>query len=130
MRIDIYLKVSSSEDAINFYVNELQFFKLRHDYGLGNVLLEYAGNDSFCLLLKEEEDFHNTGMNPLFAIGVNDARKIFQELKTTSFNRNAGIVTFENNQESFIEYPLGKNFMLKDPDGNHFLISEWHKNAM
>jgi hypothetical protein len=53
----------------------------------------------------------------------------FDKLKLISYKNNAGIVTDKNGVFSIIEYALGKNFSLKDPDNNQFLISEWHENA-
>lgn len=130
MRYDVHLKTSCIAKSIHFYVNETGLFIISHDYGMGNVLLKNANNSSFCLLLKEHENFINNNSNPLFSIGVDDCLFIYNKFRAIKFDGSAGIVSFNDGRDSFVDYPLGKNFMVEDPDGNRFLISQWHENAL
>jgi predicted lactoylglutathione lyase len=55
MRLDVFITVKNIEDSINFYVTELGLFEISQDYGMGNILLRYINNKSFCILLEEDE---------------------------------------------------------------------------
>lgn len=130
MRYDIHLKASSIEDSVDFYVNKLGLFDYCYDYGMGNVLLKNINNSSFCLLLKKEEGFVNINTTPLFSIGVADASVLFDQFQKLSFKNGSGVVSSGGPETPLLEYALGKCFMMKDPDQNLFLISQWHETAL
>jgi predicted enzyme related to lactoylglutathione lyase len=52
-----------------------------------------------------------------FALEVEDCGGLFDQLRAKPFVTGGRILS-----EEVFEYPLGKNFLLRDPSGNRFLI--------
>jgi len=121
MRIDLYIPTLSVDDQINFYTRELALFRIKHDYGMGSILLSYVNQPDFCLQLLP--DLVPQLSSPLFSISVSNCDQEFIRLSATHFKKG-GLFTAIG-ASKIIEYPLGKTFGMSDSSGNIFSFSEW-----
>lgn len=121
MRVDLFLPVTSTEEALRFYVDELALFELRLDYGMDTYLIAYKRNPSLCLNLHAGE-LHKPN-SPLFALEVENCIAEFQRMREVAFTKG-GFVNTDRASQRVFEYPLGKSFLMHDPFGNRFLIIE------
>lgn len=119
MRLDIFIIVNSTKEAIQFYVDELNLFELKHDYGMGDVVIQSKLNPDFCLSISEAEA--QISKTPLFGIEVVDCKELHAELLKIKF-KNGGLVIDKNTEDTIMDSPLGQNIMLKDPSGNTFVF--------
>lgn len=122
MRFDIFLTVQSADIALKFYIDELAMFEVRADYGMGCYLLHEKRNRSACLSIREV-DARRSG-EKVFGISVENCVREFERLRNTQFFFGGGIVPDDDGSISVFDYPIGKNFLMEDPDGNRFLLFE------
>ncbi|WMJ72300.1 hypothetical protein RCC89_03855 [Cytophagaceae bacterium ABcell3] len=117
MRLDCFVNVISIDPALEFYVNELGFFNIKYDFGMGNVLISHNENSDICLRLKE----HNLQPSPdiVFALEVKNCKDQFEIFKSFKF-KSGGQLSSNN----LLEYPVESSFIIKDPSGNKILIFE------
>ena len=128
MRFDIRLKVSNLNDSLKFYINELQLFQFGKDLGMGNIIINYNYNNEYGLLLQESSIISkDIAPDALFSLEVKDCYYEYQRISKVSFTGNYGLFKSQNGLD-FIEYPLGKVFLLFDPDYNYFELVEWNQN--
>lgn len=114
-RIQVHLKAHSVEEARRFYCEDLGLFAVHQDYGMDAVSLVFERNPNVFLILSAgsppgSEDY-------AFALEVEDCGGLFDQLRAKPFVTGGRILS-----EEVFEYPLGKNFLLRDPSGNRFLI--------
>ena len=122
MRLDIYLRADNAAAAIQFYVNELGFFTVAADYGMDSYLLRGVYNSEICLQIT---NWHSVpDRMPRFALCVSSADKEFKRLSELKFASGGDLIRDEFGQAAVFEWPGGKNFMMKDPTGNCFLLVE------
>ena len=125
---EVFLKVCSSARAIDFYVNEAKLFKEAADFGGGYISLKCICADHIYLSILESSSFSPVG-DPLFSIGVKNCDGEVARLSAVEFKSGGSIYKDSSGRIAVIEYPLGKNIMLIDPDGHRFLLMEWNDNA-
>ena len=124
MRLDFYLGCKDLMESIFFYAEELGYFYLSQDFGGGSVLLRCRQHRNFALILSEDVGVVPHGA-PVFGVSVDNCKAEFARLRGTSFRGiNAGI-DGEGAEGKLFEYPLGCNFVIRDPTGHSVLVSEW-----
>jgi hypothetical protein len=111
------LTVASIAAATKFYCEELALFDFRQDHGMGTVSVVHKANQSILLLLSEGEPAVRD--RPVFWIEVDSCESIFTRLKTLPFDSGGRLQS-----EEVLEYPLERNFSLRDPSGNMFVLFE------
>jgi len=121
LRTDIFITVTSTQEALNFYIDELAMFELKHDYGMGDVLINHVNNPDFCLSLTEGEELPNRTETPQYAIKVENCHELYEKIKSISFVKG-GLVKDDNFNSFFMEAPTGQSFTLSDPSGNYFTL--------
>ncbi|WP_157656073.1 VOC family protein [Burkholderia ubonensis] len=117
----IFVPSKSTEESVEFYVNELALFEVAEDLGRGNVFLRYIRSEDFYLMLSLELDVRE-GDAPIFSVGVDDCFGEYNRLKGINFKSGAEILS----NPGFVEWPLGKFLKMRDPAGNVFDLSEWY----
>jgi hypothetical protein len=126
MRVDITVPAPIQDDQVRFYVEELRWFEVAQDYGMGNLLLRHVRAPGVCLLF-------DPGMapctdRPLFGLSTDDAATEFARLSAVSFARG-GLLQSPGRAARLLEYPLGVTFSLRDAAGNLFSVTQWHPSA-
>lgn len=122
MRFDMFLNVTSSADAIRFYVEELGLFRVAIDYGMKSFLLCATKSPYVCLNVGERPI--SISEYPRFGIQVDDCGKEFRRLRDIQFSKSAGIVPSRDGVFEVSDFPIGKSFSMKDPSGNRFILFE------
>ena len=122
MRLDIYLRADNSAATIQFYVHELGFFVVAADYGMDSYLLRGVDNNQNCIHITSWASLPDR--LPRFSLRVPNANKEFKRLSELKFESGGDLVRDEFGQAAVFEWPGGKNFMVKDPTGNCFLLME------
>jgi predicted enzyme related to lactoylglutathione lyase len=122
IRFDMFLTVESAKNAIQFYVDELKLFRVRIEYGMECFLLSAVDNNVACLRIREGNVASKK--SPLFVIGVKDCDEEFARVSKIKFSNGAGIVPDRNGLLQVSDFPTGKNFVMEDPSGNRFILSE------
>ncbi|WP_143136922.1 hypothetical protein [Burkholderia ubonensis] len=117
----VFVPSKSTEESVEFYVNELALFEVAEDLGRGNVFLRYIRSEDFYLMLSLELDVREGG-EPIFSVGVEDCFGEHNRLKGVDFKSGAEILS----NPGFVEWPLGKFLKMRDPAGNVFDLSEWY----
>lgn len=125
---EMFLKVRSKERAIAFYVGEAGLFEEAADFGAGYVSLKCTCADHVYLSIIESDSVSPTE-NPLFSIGVKNCNREIARLSSVEFKSGGSAYLDSSGRIAVLEYPLGKNFMLIDPDGHRFLLMEWNDKA-
>ncbi|WLI89469.1 hypothetical protein Q4S45_22705 [Massilia sp. R2A-15] len=106
MRFDMFLNVTSSADAIRFYVEELGLFRVAIDYGMKSFLLCATESPYVCLNVGERPI--SISEYPRFGIQVDDCGKEFRRLRDIQFSKSAGIVPSREAYLRLATFPLGK----------------------
>jgi hypothetical protein len=122
MKTNLFIPAISIEDALRFYTEELALFKIEIDYGMDNYLISYVHNTSFGLNLAIGSPIIKSG--PLYELEVTDCIPEFERIARTVFLKG-GLVSSNRSSKNIFECPLGKNFLMQDPFGHKFLISEY-----
>ena len=122
MNTNLFIPAISIEDALRFYTEELALFKIQIDYGMDNYLVSYIHNTSFGLNLAVGSPIIKSG--PLYELEVTNCISELERIAGTAFSKG-GLVTSNISSKNIFEYPLGKNFLMQDPFGHKFLISEY-----
>ncbi|WP_415493116.1 VOC family protein [Burkholderia ubonensis] len=117
----VFVPSKSTEESVEFYVNELALFEVGEDLGRGNVFLRYARSEDFYLMLSLELSVRE-GDAPIFSVGIGDCLGEYNRLKSVNFKNGAEILS----NPGFVEWPLGKFVKMRDPAGNVFDLSEWY----
>jgi predicted enzyme related to lactoylglutathione lyase len=135
--LNVVLVVSDQDKAVDFYTHALGLEK-RTDFtppgGPRWVTVAPKGQDIEISLFKagsgrdpkSPESQLQPGKGPQWALGTNDCRKDFEEMKSRG-------VKF--NEEQPAEYPWGILATFRDPDGNPFSLlqqpssSSWEKKS-
>lgn len=117
----VFVPSKSTEESVEFYVNELALFEVADDLGRGNVFLRYIRSEDFYLMLSLELGVRE-GDAPIFSVWVDDCFGEYNRLKGFDFKSGAEILS----NPGFVEWPLGKFLKIRDPAGNVFDLSEWY----
>ncbi|WP_157654397.1 VOC family protein [Burkholderia ubonensis] len=117
----VFVPSKSTEESVEFYVNELALFEVAENLGRGNVFLRYIRSEDFYLMLSLELGVRE-GDAPIFSVGVDDCFGEYYRLKGFDFKSGAEILS----NPGFVEWPLGKFLKIRDPAGNVFDLSEWY----
>ncbi|WP_141715420.1 VOC family protein [Burkholderia ubonensis] len=117
----VFVPSKSTEESVDFYVNELALFEVGEDLGRGNVFLRYIRSEDFYLMLSLELGVRE-GDAPIFSVGVDDCFGEYNRLKGVNFKNGAEILL----NPGFVEWALGKFLKMRDPAGNVFDLSEWY----
>lgn len=112
--VKIPIFVESIKDSKSFYCEKTNLFEFVFDYGMDTILLSCVFNPTIQLILSLEN--YRAPDSPVFTLNVEDCKKMFDQFKIS-------IPDYLISKEVF-EYPLGKNFLIKDPSNNLILISE------
>lgn len=129
-RADIHIQSKNIGHSLRFYIEELNLFYSRQDYGMGQVLLGSLDLEGFCILLKESRDVQPFHGPTTIALGVNNCRAIFDKYLVTQFTSGGGFATSDNKRPSILEYPLGLTFSMHDPSGNRIVLTQWHEGVV
>ncbi|WP_179092069.1 VOC family protein [Burkholderia ubonensis] len=116
----VFVPSKSTEESVDFYINELALFEVGEDLGRGNVFLRYIRSEDFYLMLSLELSVRE-GDAPIFSVGVDDCFGEYNRLKGVNFKGGAEILS----NPGFVEWSLGKFLKMRDPAGNVFDLSEW-----
>jgi hypothetical protein len=122
MQANLFIPVTSIEEALHFYISELALFDIKADYGMDTYLVSYNYNPSFGLNLTVGSPISKSG--PLYELVVADCVTEFKRIANIAFSKG-GLVNANRDSKNIFEYPLGKNFLMEDPSGHKFLISEY-----
>lgn len=125
---EVFLNVYSTERAIAFYVNEVGIFEVVADFGGGEVSLKCTCTDNAYLSIRESTP-SSFADHPLFSIGVKNCDREVARLSSVEFKSGGSVYRDPSGRVAVVEYPLGKNIMLTDPDGHRFLLMEWNPNV-
>ncbi|WP_157652572.1 hypothetical protein [Burkholderia ubonensis] len=117
----VFVPSKSTEESVEFYVNELALFEVAEDLGRGNVFLRYILSEDFYLMLSLELDVREGGA-PVFSVGVGDCFGEYNRLKGVNFKSGAEILS----NPGGVEWPLGKFLKMRDPARSVFDLSEWY----
>jgi hypothetical protein len=116
-KVEIRIAVNSINESKIFYCDDLDLFVFKYDYGMTTISLSYKNNPDF--ILKLTETLFKPNERPLFGLWIENCGKTFQELQEKKFKSSGELISKE-----VFEYPIGKNFLLRDPSNNKFLIFE------
>lgn len=122
MAASLFIPVTSIKEALHFYTSELALFEVRIDYGMDDYLISYKHDSSFGLNLSIGEPIAKSG--PLYELEVADCVAEFERIAGIAFSKG-GLVNANRSSKNIFEYPLGKNFLMQDPFGYKFLVSEY-----
>jgi hypothetical protein len=122
MKTTLFIPVTSADEALRFYIEKLALFEINIDYGMDNYLISYKHNNSFGLNIVLGSPIIHLG--PLYELEVANCIPEFERIAGTVFEKG-GLVNPNRNSKNIFEYPLGRNFLMEDPFGHKFLISEY-----
>lgn len=123
MRINIFLKSSSCNNSIKFYVEELGMFDLVNNFGTGFCTLRAKGAPNFDIILGD--DYNESGSWPAFALSVNDCYAELNRLCQVQFTSGGELIRTKDGKLEVFEYPGGRNILLRDPDNHEVMLFEY-----
>lgn len=121
-RLDVFLRVRSARAAIAFYVEELGWFDLAGDMGANDYLLLSNRDDSLALHISETKG--DPAETPMFAISEKCVDREYARIAALAMASAGGLAPGFDGNFRVLEWPGGKNFLVKDPSSNMMLIFE------
>ena len=114
----IWLPAHDAAAMQQFYVNELGWFVLAQDWGMGQLELRWLnGPLGLCIHPPPDGCVLNESATPRLSLRTSELDAEFARLNAMSLRSGAALLS-----PHIFEYPAGRNFMLRDPAGHCVLL--------
>lgn len=123
MRIDLHLRADSAEFSRQFYVQEVGLFTASSISFHGKSCMIFPlGYKKFRIYL--DAYFRAPPTTPIFSIEVDDWKKNYARLLHMTFKSGGRFFPCKDGELASSQGRQKKTFMLEDPSGNRFLVSD------
>lgn len=121
--IDLHLRADSAEFSRRFYVQEVGLFTAGSVSFHGkSCMIVSLGYQEFRIYL--DAYFRTPPTTPIFSIEVDDWENIHARLRHMTFESGGRYFPYKDGERTSCQGRHKKAFMLEDPSGNRFLVSD------